>query len=282
MGAMRCPTCAWENEAGARMCGGCGRPLRPSPTGSPGASYSAGGNEPRGPYGSYRPGAAGHAGYGAPDVTDPDMPTVRDYPPLPQQRSTTPATPRPARWPGAAQSPARRGSGTTGRTILVLVALLALLSVLVWSTAIRPQLHQHVDALMRAQMLAMVATINRAPAIPTTTVSVSGDQATANLQGGIPSDVPIQNVQVAFQGGRTFVSFTTYGLSGSAATELAATNGRLTATNTTVDGPVGLLESGGELQDTLNAALGTLRHDVTIKQVTEQNNTLTVSIKGTV
>lgn len=280
MGERRCPSCGWENEASARMCGGCGRPLRASSGGPAGSSYSVGRYDARGPYGTYGQGTGGRAEFGDAEATDPDMPTVRDYPPV--QRYTPPVPPYPARRAAPRQTSVRRRSTSVAAIALVLIALLALLGVGAWSAAIRPQLHQQVDAVLRAQALSMVATVNRVPAIPSTTVSLTGDQATANLQASVPSDVPLQNVQVSFQGGRTVVSFTTYGMNGTVSTQLVTANGRLAATNTTVDGPVGLVESGGELQDTLNAALGTLRHDVTIKQVSEQNNTLTVAIKGTI
>lgn len=282
MGEMRCPSCGWENDASARMCGGCGRPLRPSAAGPAGAPYSGGRVEPRGPSGAYRQGMGGRAGYSDTEVTDPDMPTVRDYPA--PQRYTPPVAAYPARRIAPQPIPMRRrrSASSAGLVALVALALLALLGVGAWSAAIRPSLHQQVDTVLRTQMLSMVATVNSVPAIQSTTVSMTGDQATASLQAGIPSGVPLQNVQVTFQGGYTVVSFTTYSLNGTVSTQLVTTNGRLAATNSTVDGPVGLVESGGELQDTLNAALGTLRHDVTIKQVTEQNNVLTVAVKGAV
>ncbi len=67
MTQIRCPACGWENEAGARICGGCGRPLS-GPSGSLG--YSPRGYDARGSAGAS----------GMPDATDPDMPTAPDVP----------------------------------------------------------------------------------------------------------------------------------------------------------------------------------------------------------
>ncbi len=127
----------------------------------------------------------------------------------------------------------------------------------------------------------MIATFNQLPAVPTTNLTVTADDATAGLQANISSDVPVQNVHVSFQGGRTTVAYTAYGVSGAVSTSLVAASGRLTAQDTTVDGPMGLVESGSELQTALNDTLANLRHDISVQQVSEQNGVLTVAVKGT-
>lgn len=280
-----CPACGWENEAGARICGGCGRPLSSTP-GTRGYSPQA--------YGARESSDA----YGAPDVADPDTPTVQDLPPYPAgyassyprgyipdtarsgPRSRTPAP----RWNAAPQQRHdQRRASPVGRIALgavIAVALLALIGAGAWAAVIRPQVHQQVDSALRSQLSSMVATLNRMPIVPTTNLSVTSDDATATLQSGISSGVPVQNVQASFQDGRTTVSYTVLGISGTVSSALVASNGRLEAQDATVGGPMALVENSSELQAALTDTLANLRHDITVRQVTEQNGVLTVSVKG--
>jgi hypothetical protein len=179
--------------------------------------------------------------------------------------------------------PQSRHASPAGRIALgalIVVALLALVGVGIWAAVLRPQLHQKADSALRAQLASMVATFNRLPAVPTTNVTVTSDDATAGLQANISSNVPVQNVHVSFQTGRTSVAYTAYGVSGAVSTSLVASNGRLSAQDTAVDGPIGLVENGSELQAALNDALANMRHDITVQQVSEQNGVLTVAVKG--
>lgn len=163
---------------------------------------------------------------------------------------------------------------------LAALAALAILASVVWAAAVRPQLHQQADSALRTQLDAMVATVNQLPVIPTASVPVTAAQATSTLQADLPASVPVQNPQVTFSGGRVTVTFTAYGFDGAASTALSTRDGRLVATATEVDGPLSMVESGDELEATINGALGTLRHDVSFKQITLQNGVLTVSLKG--
>lgn len=218
---------------------------------------------------------------------DDDARTVEDVPPLavPQRRTGRPGSrsPQPV-WGAAPEWPSSRG----GRGSRVLVGLLVALIVLVvgvggvWGMILRPQLHQQIDGAVRAQITAMVTTVNHQPLIPSTTATFTAATATQSLQQRMPASVPIQNIQVAFSGGRVTVSFTTDGFDGAVSTQLVARNGRLVAVATEVDGPMALVETGSDLETALNASLGGLRTDITVQQVTLDKNVMAVSVKGNV
>lgn len=272
MTEIRCAHCGWRNEPTARMCGGCGRPLRAF--GSSGASAIRG------------------SSLADMDVTDPDMPTVADLPPLAQPvgQSRTRTAPSRVDWQSAPRPGARRGS-VAGRVALIGLALFALLFICAcgaWAAAIRPRLHQQVDTALRAQFGDLVATANQASQlasavqqpIPTITFSIPAGQVTQDLRQQLPSDVPVKNPHVSFSGGRAVLSFTTYGGDGAISTALAIRNGRLFVTATEVDGSLALIESGSELQQAINDALGNVRSDISVKQVTLDKDVMTVTVKG--
>jgi hypothetical protein len=147
-------------------------------------------------------------------------------------------------------------------------------------------LHQQVDGTLRSQLDSVVALANHAPvvdpsqSIMTVTQTYPAAEETSTLQQQIPSGVPVQNVHVSFSGGRVTVSFTTNGFDGAFSTALRAQNGRLVVAATEVDGPLALVESGGEMEQAINDALGRLRTDITVKQVTLDKDVMTVSVSG--
>jgi hypothetical protein len=75
------------------------------------------------------------------------------------------------------------------------------------------------------------------------------------------------------------LSFQAYGTSDAISTALGVSNGKLVAAATQIDGPLALVESGGELEATLNEALGRMRGDVRFTQVSVNGGVMTVSIK---
>jgi hypothetical protein len=178
-----------------------------------------------------------------------------------------------------------RGGSTAGRVAiigLIVVLLVALAGLGAWAAIIRPQLHQQLDDALRAQLNGIVTTVNQQPVVPTTTVNITASQVTQTLQTQLPSSLPIQDLRVSFGGGRVSVAFTTGGFAGAVSTALTVHNGRLVASATEVDGPLALVESGGDMEQALNAALGKLRTDVTVKQITLDKDTMSVAVKGNI
>ncbi len=257
---LQCRHCGWRNEPGARMCGGCGRPLREIVA------------------------AGASAAHRIPPVGN-DAPTVVDVPPV--VRPPARRQPSTVNWEAMPDAPkwSLRTGASAGRALLILliVVMVALLAGAgAWAAVIRPQLHQQIEGTLRSQLDGVVATVNQQPYIPTTTRSIPAADVTATLQGQIPSGLPVQNMHVSFSGGRVIVSFTTNGFDGAVSTALRAKNGRLVAAATEVDGPLALVESGSEMEQVINDGLGKVRTDISVKQVTLDNDVMTVAINGNV
>src|SRR5258707_651983 len=138
-----CQHCGWQNELTARMCGGCGMPLRVA---DPGATTLA----------TAAPAAGGWAAAApaTPTAYAHDAPTAF-APARPEPYSDAPAAPPtpPLRWPGdeAARAKAARAGSAPGRGSapwwripliagIVLVVLVAG-SLGAWALAIRPSTH---------------------------------------------------------------------------------------------------------------------------------------------
>jgi hypothetical protein len=172
-----------------------------------------------------------------------------------------------------------------GRVLLILLTVFMVALVAgagAWAAVIRPQLHQQIEGTVRSGLDGVVAIVNQPLPIPSITQTISAADVTATLQQQIPSGVPVQNMHVSFSGGRVIVSFTTNGFDGAVSTALRANNGRLVAAATEVDGPLAMVESGDEMEQTINAALGKLRKDIKVKQVTLDQDVMTVAINGNV
>jgi hypothetical protein len=238
--SIRCPQCGWQNEPTAIMCGGCGQPLRTmAEMGGAGRDQLAG--------------AASAS----------DLPTLLDVPPpvAPGARSTG------APWPGAqaAAQPRARGRGRFLRGLLALGIALAVLAVIaggLWSLLIRPALHNQVDTLIGQsfdQAVARVPTFSdedfRAygPAF-----RVSESDINAELQRALPSGSGLDSATVAFRSGALLGTYSAYGTTGTVQTTLQVRGGQLQLAQTQVSGPLGWVETGDELQATLNQGLAQL------------------------
>jgi hypothetical protein len=262
------------------MCGGCGRRLVASAPAVGAQAVASSAHAYGNPRGSGSPG-------------DEDAPTVADVapvavaPPRPRRTGTGARSPRP-QWGAAPAWPSRRWGKASTVLIGLLIALLVLLlgGTAAWAAVLRPQLHQQIDGTLRSQLDTVVATVNAQvmvdPSQPNLTITrpVSAADVTGALQQQIPSGVPVQNVHVNFSDGRVIVSFTTNGFDGAVSTALHANNGRLEAVATEVDGPLALVESGDEMERTINAAMSKLRTDIKVKQVTLDKDVMTVAING--
>jgi type II secretory pathway component PulM len=232
---IQCAHCGWLNDPGARMCGGCGRPLVSSVTNAP-----MKGGVP-----------ADEA------ITDPELRTVA----APRGRATPIALP---------SIPTGRGMSPVARVFLVLgvvILLLACVCAGAWGLVIRPALHNQVDGAIRTQMDNLADQANAAliEAIPTIqakggTFAGSVPASTLNQQiaASASAQSPVSNTQVSFADGQLKITFDSNNQQNSITTTLGTTSGHLVARGTTVTGLIALVESGPELESSINDALSRL------------------------
>ncbi len=242
-----CANCGWRNEPSAMMCGGCGRPLYGGP------SRLARSSQPV-------------------DLED----TIPDIPTVEPRTAPTAVVPAPKPGPSRATQPAKR---RRGRRLLVgcLVTLAVLLAVAIgcWVEIIRPVAHTIVDNELR-NVLETAA--SKAPVYPPGTVAVTEAQVNQKLADHDFGRVPIRQIAAQFRGGSAGITYTLPITGGSVRTELVVHDGKLFAEDTHVEGLAGFIETGNELQATLNDALALLPTDDVFGSVTAQNGTLSVTI----
>jgi hypothetical protein len=299
MKGIRCPRCGWQNEPTALMCGGCGQPL-PTP-----GLYVAGGSvgrpaylpPPGDPAGPTRPilppnaAAPGRVGY----VPLSDEPTIQDLPrvlpPLASPPGKAPIWPQAGAPLPAPAPPGRRRRGSClGSCLLTFVLLLAALAAGVWGAwafAIRPALHTSADNAIRSGLRTALANL---PALTPeelkvglTTIPINEDDVNGVLEKRLASAGGLVTAQVAFQSGRVVVQYSALRLPGTISTTLTAQGSRLVATNTQVSGALGQVETGDELQTTLNQVLAELQSKTPygFSDVQSKDGTLTLRLNAT-
>jgi hypothetical protein len=241
-----CPRCGWSNHAAARVCGGCGQALRA--LGSPlGATQTV-------PLA--RPLVAGGASiYGA----LPDAPTQVAAPVWPGAARRAEAPP-PARRRSRAGSCLLRGLLGVAIALVVVVALVAA----AWELAVRPYVHAQVDGAIGNGLSQAVASI---PPIPDQALKLVGAQFSVNaadvnamVVNQLPRGSGLDGLSVAFEPGTIELDYNAFGQPGAIRTTLRVQNDALVANQTQVSGPLGWVESGDELQATLDQALAQLRN----------------------
>lgn len=271
-GEIVCAHCGWRNEVTARMCGGCGQPLRVS--GAPAAHAALTQAVPI----QTAPTQA-TAVYSAADVP-PQAPYVAPY-----------AAARAPVWPGDGQSPGGAAAPPAARRSRwrVLIALLVTLCVLLaaglgaWALVLRPALHAAVDGqLQRALDTAIEQATPAAANIPPGTrlsITISAADVNSDINSEL-GDVPVKNVQVHFRaGGYIITRYTLLGRDGGIVTQLVPlADGRVEAVNTTVTGPLKLVESSDEMTSTFDEALGRLPAQFQVSQITATNDALTIRV----
>jgi hypothetical protein len=230
---IQCAHCGWLNDPGARMCGGCGRPLVASVTNAP-----MKGGVP-----------ADEA------TTDPEMQTVA----APRGRST-PIAPPPLPT-GRRMSPVARVFLILGVVILILACVCAG----AWGLMIRPALHNQVDGSIRNQMnflagQANAALIDAIPRIQANNGNFVGSVAASTLNEQIAASPQssVSNTHVSFANGQITITFDSSGQQNNITTTLGTASGHLVARGTTVTGLLALVESGPELESAINDALSKL------------------------
>jgi len=230
---IQCAHCGWLNDPGARMCGGCGRPLVASVTNAP-----------------MRGGVPADEA-----ITDPELQTVA----APRGRATPIAPP---------SIPTGRRTSAVARVFLILgvvILILACVCAGAWGLVIRPALHNQVDGSIRNQMnflagQANAALIEAIPRIQANNGNFVGSVAASTLNEQIAASPQssVSNTHVSFANGQITITFDSSGQQNSITTTLGTASGHLVARGTTLTGLIALVESGRELESAINDALSKL------------------------
>jgi hypothetical protein len=281
---IQCARCGWQNESTAIMCGGCGQMLRAAP---PAVAPTSVAPAPWQPEGRARPASAES------DLpTLYDAPTQRAHPAHPARPSAGPSAraQQPTVWPGAQAGvvPRRKPGRRWRRVLLALVLALALLASIAagaWGLAIRPAAHQQVDGTVASALDSAVARVPTIPALALqfgqTSATISDADVNALVQQQLQQSSGLDSLAVAFQPGAVLVTYSAYGRSGTVRSTLVVRGGSLQAANTQVTGILGWVETGDELQATVNRSLAQLkaRTPYGFQSVDVESGKLTVALK---
>jgi hypothetical protein len=163
-------------------------------------------------------------------------------------------------------------------TLLLVLVILASVGVGAWALFIRPAIHAQVDGALRHGLNLVVdqaaAHIESLPTPPNGTYRIPGSLLNDTLLNKLPSNAPMKDVQLRLTNGYMSINYTFAGRLGGIKTQLYAEDGGVHARNTTVYGPLKLIESGPELQAALNDALSRLPADLPITSVRAENDAL--------
>ena len=169
-------------------------------------------------------------------------------------------------------------------TLLVVALVLGCLGVALWSAVIRPPLHAQVDGGIRSAVGTVVDEANtvlgRLPPGLGGSAQISASQINDQMQRHLPANLPLHNVSLDFMAGGVVVSYTLSGRHGSLYDGLTTRNGRLVAHDAAVTGPLGLVESSGELQRAVQDELAGLTTSVAINSVSAADHILTVTVRA--
>ncbi|HLJ81058.1 MAG TPA: hypothetical protein VKT52_06195 [Ktedonobacterales bacterium] len=282
-GDITCSHCGWRNEATARMCGGCGQPLRQSPNSPATATVAI----PAGWASGAESGATTPV-----DIPAAFAPTVA-APPTAGAYSPPSPLAAPSVWPGATPAGRRSGASPAAKKnpwrvpIIVLVVLCVLLAAGLgaWALVLRPAIHSSVDSQLRSALDTAIE--EAAPASATIssgevfTIKIPASALNADIENEL-DNIPVKNVQVQFRAnGFIRATYSFLGRDGGITTQLVPlANGRVEAQNTNVTGLLKLVESADEMTATFNEALGRLPPQYRVTQITAANDTLTISVTG--
>lgn len=277
-GDVMCERCGWRNAAPARVCGGCGQPLRQVNVPGYGAA-GGGGSALAGTYAAdaatlYQPQipAAGAsmpmAGYSGPD-------TQPDY--------ARPAWPRGTA--GEVAEPPRRPRSGPRRLLSAVMILAVVAGVLLgaWVVAIRPAIHGAVDGRIRSVLNSGVDQVPNVPflaLVGPVNVHLSASDVNDMLARELPADSPVSDPHVRFANGQVVVTFTAAGQQGQVTTRLVDVDGRLKAENTQVSCPLCVVESDTEMQSAINDSLSQLPSSYNVTQFSVGQDEINLTVAG--
>jgi hypothetical protein len=265
------------------MCGGCGQPLR---TTDPGATAFAGVAQ--------TPSALLGAVPTDPPIVSHDAPTLAGRgseiaaPPLPALGSASPLPPQKVAWPGiAAGRKSKRAAGMSSagsahwwRIPLIAGIVLVMLvagSLGTWALFVGPSMHSTFDAQMQSVLDSGIngAFSGKAAAGQHTIPAKAFNDLVTRF---VPNGSAVSNIKVSFANGQEIISYSFWGSSGTATTNLSVANGHAVARGTSVDCPLCYIESGDEMEATFNSALGYIPPSAKVTSVQATNNSLIVTV----
>jgi hypothetical protein len=277
-GTIICARCGWQNEATARMCGGCGTPLRGAEA-DPGATSQA----DTGAAG-WAPGQAYALAQDAPTAVSPNpgLEAGAIHPQAYIQPATPPALPQmptpatlaspPVAWPAAGQS---KTKPSTGRfrwwvipvVILVVIVALGVLGLGIWGLGIQPSTANSLNSLFPSA-LNSAFTQENSSLTPDHNgqVRISASDLNTLIQAKSPTSGPVTNLNASYvtapyPGLRLTYNFNVLGTEVQDTTAyFSVEQGRLALRGTLVDGSMSLFMSGDQMEQILNTGLGNLTH----------------------
>jgi hypothetical protein len=262
-----CAHCGWQNDSNARMCGGCGMPLRST---DPGATSQ----DNTGP-GGWGPAQGNLVSQDAPTVMSPGGNVAPQAyvqpatpPPVPQMPTPVTAMGQAAAWPAAGKA-----KPATGRfrwwiipvAILITLIVLGLLGLGVWGLGIQPSTTHSVNTTFPTVLDSAFSQVN-ASLKPDHSgqVQISAATLDALIKAKSPSSGPVTAIDFNYislpsAGIKLTYNFNFFGTEVQNTTaEFSIESGHLAARSTTVDGSMSLFESGDQMEQYLNNALGSL------------------------
>lgn len=260
LGEIYCALCGWQNESTARMCGGCGAPLRASEPGAVGAYAQPGITYPS-------------EGVGNPALYAPDAPTT--------VTPTAPDALAVGAWPGVPAPASAREKPRTHRGRLLIIVGVVLAALLIstvgaWAMVIQPTLHNEADTQLRS---ALTSAVGDVPVhAPAGHYFIRQNTMNDLLQQFVPVDAPIKNVQARFSDGAITFTYSFLGASGSVTTQPYVSDGKLQVQGTRVDGPLSLVESGDQLENAFNDALSKIPEQGKIQSFSIVGDRLEITI----
>ncbi|GEM_PF-1843374 len=257
-----CARCGWQNEATARMCGGCGAPLRST---DPAATSQAN----TGPVELYSQDApttvSPNPGVGA-DMIMPQPYAQPATPPAQPQPATPVGGPAPA-WPGAGQAAAKSATRQF-RWWLIPVIILAIIVVLgigtlgVYGLGISPSMHNQVQTVFPNALGHAFTQVNSTLTPTNGQVQIPAATLDQLISAQSPTSGSITNLHLRYTNAGFQLTYT-FNFFGSETQDTTAffsvdPGNRLAARGTIVDGSMSLFESGTEMEQILNNALANL------------------------
>lgn len=273
-GTIICARCGWQNDATARMCGGCGTPLQGV---DPGATSQA----DTGAAG-WAQGQAGAVSLDAPTTVSPhpgpaagaNYPRAYAQPatpsPIPQMPTPVTAASPPVAWPSAGQSKSKPLPGkfrwwVIPVVILVVIVVLGVLGLGIWGLGIQPSTANSLNSLFPSA-LNSAFTQENSHLTPNHNgqVQIPASDLAALIRAQSPTSGTVTNLDAGFvsapnQGLRLTYNFNVFGTEPQDTTAyFSVENGRLALRGTVVDGSMSLFLSGDRMEQILNTGLGNL------------------------
>jgi hypothetical protein len=252
-----CPRCGWRNEAPARVCGGCGKPLPAPPPDDPGATQLA-------------------AATVGPASLPWEAPTVAAPLSPPAGRVTLAAK---------ASAPGKERAWRRVALVAAVLAVVAAATLVAWAAFLRPAIHAQLDGELRSLLdngvRRATAPLNDVPAgqaVPAVRITITAAELTDQIRSELPADSPVKDVRVGFARDRATITYSFLGRQGAVAADLALDGSRVVALNPSVDCPLCLVESAGELQSALDEALAQVPSTVPITALSADGDKLAITV----